>query len=109
MKDLTLHLTRPAADGTRRIYRRTSRRICENGRNYLGEIEAELCPRGYARRGVCYCWIDLAGNCSQGFPRVRDCLADFARELAERREANKQRQQKNRAENLCAQCAGVTG
>ena len=87
-----IHVTRPDADGVRRLYKKCSRRAVAGGRNYLGKVVRDEWCR-HCRTGKIigggYYWTDLAEGFGKTFHRLRDCVADFQRELRDRRNANR--------------------
>lgn len=88
MKDRKLHVTTRNDYGTRQVYRLQSRRISQGGRTYLGRINEDWCQDDKGHMVFGYYWTDLAGDPGKTVPLLRECLADFERELASRRAAN---------------------
>ena len=90
MRDHKSHASRPNNFGVRQIFRYTSLRSCVGGKNYLGKIHMDWVPRNESTNDMVYGyhWQDLAEDCGKTFVRLRDALADFDREMGERRKEN---------------------
>lgn len=74
--------------GVRKLYTHTSRKICQGGKNILGELHEDWCKDDTGRMVMGWYWIMLDGNYGRTYPRMRDAIADFERERAERRAKN---------------------
>jgi hypothetical protein len=89
-----IHVGRSNKSGIRKLFTRTSRRICEGGKNVLGELLEDWCENERGKMVWGWYWVMLDDNFGKTFPRMRDAVADFERERAERRKRNDERQRK---------------
>ncbi len=81
---MNIHATRRTSDGTRVLY--TEHRLLR-GRPWrvtVGTIGEDWCQDDEGCMCYGYFWKDLNGDCGRTFYRLRDCKADFSRELADR-------------------------
>lgn len=80
-----IHVGKRSRWGIRKLFTRTSRKICENGKNHLGELFEDWCRDERGNEVMGWYWTMLDGNFGKTFPRMRDAVADFERERRERR------------------------
>lgn len=80
-----IHVGRRNVYGKRTLYTKTSRRIFVGGKNRLGELTEDWCKDDGGKMVVGWYWTMLDGESGLTFPCMRDAVADFERERAERR------------------------
>lgn len=85
-RDRKIHVSRAVehkgwTNEVRLLFRYQSRRISEGGKTVLGKVKQDWAEGG--KWG--WYWEDLAGDCGPTFPLLRECVADFEREMASRR------------------------
>lgn len=91
-----IHVSRPNKSGIRNLYTKCSRRHVTGGKNVLGQLFEDWCEDDRGRMVMGWYWMDLGDGFGRTFPRMRDAVADFEREMRERRAANEKRQKEQR-------------
>ncbi len=83
-----IHVGKRNPSGVRKLFTKTSKRICAGGKNVLGDLLEDWCQDDHGKMVMGWFWCALDGEYGKTLPRMRDAVADFERERANRRSRN---------------------